>query len=94
MLMNMKGVGSDEPADFRICGTADKKRQGMPTKEVEALEKVCVPHFYDAALTFTLVHQYMLAMNTKRNTIAFMFCCHKAVSYFVDKCTTPIYFMG
>ena len=42
MLMNMKR--SDEPANFRICGTADKKRQGIPTKEVEALEKVYVYH--------------------------------------------------
>ena len=71
--MHMKGVGSDEPADFRICGTVDKKRQGMPTKEVEALEKVCAPQIYDVALSFTLVHRYMLAMNMKRKNKAFIF---------------------
>jgi hypothetical protein len=69
ILIKMKGVGSDEPANFRICGTADKKRQGMPTKEMEALEKVCA--FYDVVLLLTSVHRYMHAWNTKPHTLAY-----------------------
>lgn len=39
----MKNPYTGELADIRVCGTVDKKRVGLCTKEAEALEKVVNP---------------------------------------------------